>query len=68
MRVIVLPPAWVSYVEQIRLFDGVPVVDTADTGFIPDLQKIEETITPRTVAIIINSPNNPTGAVYPAEL
>lgn len=68
-EVIVLPPAWVSYVEQIRLFDGVPVeVDTADTEFIPDLQKIEEAITPRTVAIIINSPNNPTGAVYPAEL
>jgi aspartate aminotransferase len=68
-EVIVLPPAWVSYVEQIRLFDGVPVeVDTAATGFIPDLQKIEDAITPRTVAIIINSPNNPTGAVYPAEL
>lgn len=68
-EVIVFPPAWVSYVEQIRLFDGVPVeVDTSETGFIPDLRKIEGAITQRTVAIIINSPNNPTGAVYPAEL
>ena len=65
-EVIVFPPAWVSYVEQIRLFDGVPVeVDTSGTGFIPDIRKTEDAITARTVAMIINSPNNPTGVVYP---
>ncbi len=67
-EVIVFPPAWVSYAEQIRLFEGVPVeVDTSDTNFIPDIVKIEKVITPKTVAIIINSPNNPTGAVYSEE-
>lgn len=64
-EVIVFPPAWVSYVEQIRLFDGVPVeVDTSETGFIPDIRKVEAAITSRTVAMILNSPNNPTGVVY----
>jgi aspartate aminotransferase len=64
-EVIVFPPAWVSYVEQIRLFDGFPVeVDTSETGFIPDIRKVEAAITSRTVAMILNSPNNPTGVVY----
>ena len=67
-EVVVFSPAWVSYVEQIRLFDGVPVkVDTAASGFIPDIQKVENAITPKTTAMIINSPNNPTGVVYPEE-
>ncbi|GAB1399866.1 pyridoxal phosphate-dependent aminotransferase [Aminivibrio sp.] len=65
-EVIIFPPAWVSYVEQIRLFDGVPVsVDTSETNFIPDIAKIKEAITSKTVAMIINSPNNPTGVIYP---
>jgi len=65
---VILPaPAWVSYVEQIRLFDGVPVViQTADTGFVPTVERISAAVGPRTVALILNSPNNPTGAVYPA--
>ena len=64
-EVLVFPPAWVSYVEQIRLFDGIPVeVDTSATNFVPDVRKAEEAITPRTVAMILNSPNNPTGVVY----
>ncbi|GHV37135.1 aminotransferase [Synergistales bacterium] len=67
-EVLILSPAWVSYVEQIGLFDGVPVkVDTSDTDYIPDLVRIENARTPRTRAIIINSPNNPTGVVYTSE-
>ncbi len=65
-EVIIFPPAWVSYVEQIRLFDGIPVsVETSETNFIPDIAKIKEAITSKTVAMIINSPNNPTGVIYP---
>lgn len=58
-------PAWVSYVEQIKLADGVPVVvETAETGFMPTRERIESALSPKTAGMIINTPNNPTGAVY----
>ncbi|MDD4835902.1 MAG: pyridoxal phosphate-dependent aminotransferase [Synergistales bacterium] len=64
-EVMVFAPAWVSYVEQIRLCEGKEVIlDTSDTGFIPDLDQVRKAITPRTRCIMINTPNNPTGAVY----
>lgn len=64
-EVIVIAPAWVSYVEQIRLLDGTPVIiDTEDTNFIPAIEAVKEKVNNNTVAIIINSPNNPTGVVY----
>ena len=64
-EVMVFAPAWVSYVEQIRLCEGKEVIlDTSDTGFIPDLDQVKKAITPRTRCIMINTPNNPTGAVY----
>lgn len=64
-EVIVITPAWVSYVEQIRLLNGVPVlVDTSKNNFQPDIGDIRAAITDKTVAVIVNSPNNPTGAVY----
>ncbi|HHV52814.1 MAG TPA: pyridoxal phosphate-dependent aminotransferase [Synergistaceae bacterium] len=67
-EVIVFSPAWVSYVEQIRLFDGIPIkVDTSESDFIPDFRKIEKITTQKTVAMIVNSPNNPTGVVYSTE-
>ncbi len=67
-EVIVFAPAWVSYVEQIRIFDGVPVIiDTSKTGFLPDPAEFEKAITPRTVAVMINNPCNPTGLVWPPE-
>jgi len=64
-EVLVFSPAWVSYVEQIRLFDGKDViVDTTGTDCIPDPEMIARAITPRTVGMLLNTPNNPTGAVY----
>jgi len=64
-EVIVPVPAWVSYVEQIKLFDGKEIlIDTSKTGYIPDAKQIEDAITPKTKAIMLNTPNNPTGAVY----
>lgn len=63
-EVIVLAPTWVSYIEQIQLVDGkVVVVDTQDTDFVPVLARIEEAVTPKTVAILLNSPANPSGIV-----
>ncbi|MCL2767848.1 MAG: pyridoxal phosphate-dependent aminotransferase [Synergistaceae bacterium] len=64
-EVIIPVPAWVSYVEQLKLFDGKEVlVDTSKTGYVPDLKQIEDAITPKTKAIMLNTPSNPTGAVY----
>ena len=64
-EVLVFAPAWVSYVEQIRLAEGVAsVVETADTGFMPTREAIEKSLSPKTVGMIINTPNNPTGVVY----
>ncbi|MBS3933868.1 MAG: pyridoxal phosphate-dependent aminotransferase [Truepera sp.] len=68
---VVLPaPYWVSYPAQIQLAGGVtvPVPTEAASGFIPDPEAIRRAITWRTRAMVINSPCNPTGAVYPAEV
>jgi aspartate aminotransferase len=66
-EVIVPAPYWVSYPAQIQLAGGVcvSVPASADDGFVPDPDAIAAAITPRTKAIIVNSPSNPTGAVYP---
>ena len=64
-EVLVFTPAWVSYVEQIRFFDGKAVlIDTSKTDFVPRIEDVRKAVTPRTRAMIINTPNNPTGAVY----
>ena len=70
-EVLVPSPYWVSYPEQARLLGGVPVeVPTAEaTGFDLDLARLEAALTPRTKLVVLNSPNNPTGAVFsPAAL
>ena len=70
-EVIVPSPFWVSYPEQARLVDAVPVaVPTQEsTGFDLDAALVRAAVTPRTKAIVLNSPNNPTGAVFsPAAL
>ena len=64
-EVIIFAPAWVSYVEQVGLFDGKAViVNTAETGLQPQIEAVKKVITPKTKAIILNSPNNPTGKIY----
>ena len=70
-EVLVPSPFWVSYPEQARLVGAVPVaVPTREaTGFDLDPERLRAAVTPRTKAIILNSPNNPTGAVFsPAAL
>jgi aspartate aminotransferase len=67
-EVMLFAPAWVSYVEQIHLAGGKEVlVDTINTDFIPTRENIEKVITDKTVGIVINSPNNPTGVMLSAE-
>jgi aspartate aminotransferase len=70
-EVIVPSPYWVSYPEQVRLLDGVPVtVATREAaGFDLDPERVAAAVTPKTKIIVLNSPNNPTGAVFsPAAL
>ncbi|MBI3028213.1 MAG: pyridoxal phosphate-dependent aminotransferase [Candidatus Rokubacteria bacterium] len=70
-EVLIPAPYWVSYPEQVKLVGGVPVaVPTLETdGFQVDTGRLAASVTPRTRAIVINTPNNPTGAVFsPAAL
>jgi aspartate aminotransferase len=66
-EVILAKPCWVSFTEQITLAGGRPVLVETGEAFELDPDRIRRAITPRTRAILINSPNNPTGAVYAAE-
>ncbi|WP_027481504.1 pyridoxal phosphate-dependent aminotransferase [Deinococcus pimensis] len=66
-EVIIPAPYWVSYPEMVAFAGGVPVpVDTRpEDGYDLDVDAVRAALTPRTKAIVINSPANPTGAVYP---
>jgi len=65
-EVIIQAPYWVSYPEMVKLAGGVPVIVETDesTGFRMTAEMIREKLTPRTRVINLNSPSNPTGAVY----
>ncbi|WP_159501252.1 pyridoxal phosphate-dependent aminotransferase [Microbacterium sp. 18062] len=69
-QVLIPDPAWPNYRMLTRLFGAVPVPYRlrAEDGFLPDIDRIAALITPRTRAIVLNSPSNPTGAVFPREL
>lgn len=61
-------PYWVSYPEMVRLAGGVPVpVAASDGSFTPTLADIAQAVGPYTKAIILNSPNNPSGVMYSSE-
>ncbi|MEM1502002.1 pyridoxal phosphate-dependent aminotransferase [Domibacillus sp. 8LH] len=68
-EVIIPTPYWVSYPEQVKLADGVPVYidgkESNDFKITPD--QLEAAITEKTKAVIINSPSNPTGMLYSAD-
>ena len=64
---VILPaPYWVSYYELIQMVGGVPVVveTTEENGFNLTPQQLRQAITPKTKALILNSPSNPTGMIY----
>ncbi len=66
---VLLPdPGWPNWEMMVRMLGGAVrgYRLSADDGFIPDPAEVEQAITPRTRAIVVNSPSNPTGAVYPA--
>jgi aspartate aminotransferase len=65
-EVIIPAPYWVSYPEMVKLAGGTPVVVNAEdvTGFKITPAQLTAALTPKTRMVIINSPSNPTGAVY----
>lgn len=68
-EVLILAPYWVSYPEIVKMCQARPVIVTPEDGtFIPRLEDIEKAVTSYTRAIIVNSPNNPSGAIYPPAL
>jgi aspartate aminotransferase len=68
-EVLVPAPYWVSYTDIVLLMDATPVVlpSPEEQGFKISPQQVKAAMTPRTKAIILNSPCNPTGATYTAE-
>lgn len=68
-EVVIPTPSWVSYADQARLCGATPVfvACSASDGFLPQPRALEAAIGPRTKALILCSPNNPTGAAFSAE-
>lgn len=63
-QVLFFEPSWFYYAPMVAAVQGMPVGIPTDPSCEPDLELLEAAITPRTAAVIINSPNNPTGLVY----
>src|SRR5260370_21966740 len=68
-EVIVPAPCWVSYPEIVKMANGTPIVVKCGegAGFKLTAAQLDVSITPRTKWLMLNSPSNPTGAVYSAE-
>lgn len=66
---VLLPaPFWLSYPEMIRMAGGVPVIIPSSECFLPDVRMLEAAVTKKTRALILNTPCNPSGAVWPRKL
>ncbi|MBY5361920.1 aminotransferase class I/II-fold pyridoxal phosphate-dependent enzyme [Rhizobium leguminosarum] len=64
-EVIIPAPYWTTFPAQVLIAGGTPVfVDTRSNGYVPRFEDIKAAVTDRTRAIVINTPSNPTGAVY----
>lgn len=63
-EVIIVAPYWSTYLDVIVFFGGNPVVVNANENFHLNVDEIKKVISAKTKAVIINSPNNPSGAVY----
>lgn len=68
-EVIIPVPAWVSYVEMVKLAEGVPVTVSAgiESDFKINAEQLEAAITERSKVLMLNSPSNPTGSIYTYE-
>jgi len=64
-EVVLIAPYFAEYTFYVEHQTGVAKVATCDENWLPDIESLEATIGPHTRAVIINSPNNPTGVIYP---
>jgi aspartate aminotransferase len=64
-EVVILTPFFVEYVYYVSHNNGVHKLVGFKDGFMPDMDDLEAKISPRTKAVLMNSPNNPTGVIYP---
>ena len=65
-EVVILAPYWVSYPEIVRMAYGIPVIVQSEDGrFQPRMEDIKKSVSSYTKAIVVNSPNNPSGVMYP---
>jgi aspartate/methionine/tyrosine aminotransferase len=69
-EVLIPTPGFPNLDQMVSLYGGVPVFYPlrADNGFLPDLGALEQLVTARTKVLFVNTPSNPTGAVFPPEL
>lgn len=67
-EVILLAPFFSEYRPYVTNMGAVPVIVGSDENHFPDLNQLKQALSPRTRALIINSPNNPSGALYPESL
>ena len=67
-EVIIFSPFFAEYIFYIQNHNGKYKIVSPDNNFYPDLNMLDKTITKKTKAILINSPNNPSGIIYPPEL
>lgn len=65
-EVVLIAPFFAEYVFYVEHQTGVSKIATCDENWLPDIASLESSIGPKTRAVIINSPNNPTGVIYPA--
>ncbi len=66
-EVVLFSPYFAEYIYYVDTHQGVPRMAPTDSRFLPDIAALEKCIGPKTRAVLINSPNNPTGAVYRGE-
>jgi len=64
-EVVLIAPYFAEYIFYVQHQDGVVKEAQCDEDWLPDIESLEAAIGPRTRAVIINSPNNPTGVIYP---
>jgi aspartate aminotransferase len=69
-EVLIPDPGWPNYIPGIIASGGRPIgyPTPKEMGFLPDFERLESLITQRTKLLVVNTPNNPTGAVYPKEV